>query len=515
MMKKLFIIWIFALVLLVSNAVALPFFNNTFTFRQEYNLTVNHTISDRNFINLTNVTVFLNFSTSSLISQGRLNSDCSDLRIIDGLTNLELNFEIEKDTCNSADGTALWIRIPILIHNQSQLNNIVIYYNSSVANPKPDQFSFDAWDARYAGVFHMNNASMYNSRDGTVGTPASTTTKNPNATMPLGNYQKIILPVSLDTRLNFPATGLVTNYTTELFFQPADNVIDRSILIGARNSPPGQHTGMTILGSTMQVFFIDGGQGTFNVASANPSESNYYTLTFQNKNPPTGNNGRIKTAFNGINIGGPAVGIFEYPITTIEINADNLFGGDNRDYTGAVDEVRIAFNFSTAISTEYNAMNFNTFTNNNDVWARGVEEQIQDTAPVITVSISDSEPKTDDVVSIPITCTDDFQITSLTIEDDTTGVFVQDESFAPLNTSFSTTHLHTVIEEQDDEQDITITHRITCTDDTGKSTIESVSYTLPRILPLQNILEVVGMIVLFFIILQLMFKFGPSRTIRK
>lgn len=89
--------------------------------------------------------------TVTLISSGKMLSDCSDIRLINQYDNDSLNFEIEAGTCNTTK-TVIWVGIPST--NATGNNTAYIYYGNAGASDS--QNATGLWqDALYTGVWHM------------------------------------------------------------------------------------------------------------------------------------------------------------------------------------------------------------------------------------------------------------------------------------------------------------------------------------------------------------------------
>ena len=100
--------------------------NSNWQYRR--NITVNNT---QNSNTLTDYQILVTVDTQSLISDGKMQSDCDDIRIIDSDDTTELPFWIQNGTCNSLD-TKIWVKLNI---SASSTKTIFLYYgNSSVSS---------------------------------------------------------------------------------------------------------------------------------------------------------------------------------------------------------------------------------------------------------------------------------------------------------------------------------------------------------------------------------------------
>ena len=115
---------------------------------------------------LTNEDVLVTLDTQTLISQGKLQSDCGDLKFIDSDDSSSIDYWIEDD-CNTTS-TKIWTRIPSLPNGGK---TIYVYYGNSGATNGfltwsgniylyADTTCPSGWTAAPAG---MNNRFLYGS----------------------------------------------------------------------------------------------------------------------------------------------------------------------------------------------------------------------------------------------------------------------------------------------------------------------------------------------------------------
>jgi hypothetical protein len=90
-----------------------PWWNGSWPYRKMINIT------ELNNTNLTNYQVNLAINSTALISSGKMNADCSDLRIADDYAS-EIPYWIESG-CNTTS-TQVWIKI-----NLSASNSKIVY----------------------------------------------------------------------------------------------------------------------------------------------------------------------------------------------------------------------------------------------------------------------------------------------------------------------------------------------------------------------------------------------------
>jgi alpha-tubulin suppressor-like RCC1 family protein len=108
-------------------------------------ITINNPSSD-----LSNYQVLVNLNTESLISSGKMRSDCGDIRFTDsdGLT--QLNYWLESG-CNS-DNTRIWVKVPYIPARSTK--TIYVYYgNPSATSLSNGINTFLAFSLKFDGPF--------------------------------------------------------------------------------------------------------------------------------------------------------------------------------------------------------------------------------------------------------------------------------------------------------------------------------------------------------------------------
>jgi len=104
---------------------------------------------------LTDYQVSLTLDTQSLISQGKMRSDCGDIRFGD-TTGKVLNYWIEPNTCNTTS-TKIWVKIPSI---PTSGTTIYLYYgNSSVSSQSNAQSTFIRIIDGVVGSWHFDEGS--------------------------------------------------------------------------------------------------------------------------------------------------------------------------------------------------------------------------------------------------------------------------------------------------------------------------------------------------------------------
>jgi hypothetical protein len=110
------------------------------------------------YVNTTVTSSLANFpahciiDTNALITAGKMNTSCQDLRVVSS-SDSALNYEIENGTCNTTT-TAVWLGIPAT--NATGNDVIYIYYGNPTA--ADGQSASALWlDAGYFAVYHAND----------------------------------------------------------------------------------------------------------------------------------------------------------------------------------------------------------------------------------------------------------------------------------------------------------------------------------------------------------------------
>ncbi|MEM1805107.1 MAG: DUF2341 domain-containing protein, partial [Nanopusillaceae archaeon] len=110
----------------------------------EYRIPI--TITERSGNTLTDYQILVVINTQNLISQGKMRSDCGDIRFTDSNGITLLNYWIERG-CNSAN-TRIWVKVPNIPARSNK--TIYLYYGnpsaSSISNPKTVWLFFEDWE---------------------------------------------------------------------------------------------------------------------------------------------------------------------------------------------------------------------------------------------------------------------------------------------------------------------------------------------------------------------------------
>ena len=79
---------------------------------------------------LVNTQILISLNTEELISNSKMNSDCSDVRFVNSDNNLILSYWIEPGTCNSSE-SKFWVKVPFI--SSFSMENIYFYYGNLLA----------------------------------------------------------------------------------------------------------------------------------------------------------------------------------------------------------------------------------------------------------------------------------------------------------------------------------------------------------------------------------------------
>lgn len=97
---------------------------------------------------LSNYPVLITLDTASLISAGKMRSDCGDIRFTDTDGTTQLSYWIEPNTCNTQN-TKIWVKVPLIPGGSTKM--IYVYYG----NPSATSVSSSA------AVFGKEVSSVY------------------------------------------------------------------------------------------------------------------------------------------------------------------------------------------------------------------------------------------------------------------------------------------------------------------------------------------------------------------
>jgi len=164
--------------------------NTTFPYARNNTVVSNGTLT--NFPYLLNGTDY--FNTSSLIAEGKLDSDCDGIRMVNSSQNLELSFEIANNTlttygCNQPK-TEIWVRNNVSSGSNNQ--DSVFYTDTSVASGEDKT---GVWDSNYHLVYHFSEGEspIHKSLDSTSNNyDLITITDNPTTTWSTGVFGNAI-----------------------------------------------------------------------------------------------------------------------------------------------------------------------------------------------------------------------------------------------------------------------------------------------------------------------------------
>ena len=87
---------------------------------------------------LTNYPILVTLDTQSLILQGKMRSDCGDIRFTDSDGNTLLNYWIEPNTCNT-NNTKIWVNVPSI--SRGSTKTIYLLYGNPNATSMSNGYS--------------------------------------------------------------------------------------------------------------------------------------------------------------------------------------------------------------------------------------------------------------------------------------------------------------------------------------------------------------------------------------
>ncbi|MEM5816122.1 MAG: DUF2341 domain-containing protein, partial [Candidatus Aenigmatarchaeota archaeon] len=120
--KEIFLTFLFFTIFIYSLSLS---FSQSWLSGWQYRIPI--TITERSKNTLTDYQVLVTINTQNLISQGKMRSDCGDIRFTDSDGKTLLNYWIESG-CNSAN-TRIWVKVPNIPANSQKI--IYLYYGNS------------------------------------------------------------------------------------------------------------------------------------------------------------------------------------------------------------------------------------------------------------------------------------------------------------------------------------------------------------------------------------------------
>ncbi|MEM0243336.1 MAG: DUF2341 domain-containing protein [Candidatus Aenigmatarchaeota archaeon] len=121
-------------------------FNANKNFKYRIPIIINNT---QNSENLEDYQVLVTINTQNLISQGKMRSDCGDIRFTDSDGSTLLNYWIESG-CNTTN-TKIWVKVPNIPANSNKI--IYLYYgNPSATSIGSGVSTFLAFDWKFDGL---------------------------------------------------------------------------------------------------------------------------------------------------------------------------------------------------------------------------------------------------------------------------------------------------------------------------------------------------------------------------
>ena len=175
-------------------------YDQTYAYRQTV------AITNSNPTDLTDFQVYFTLDTATLITAGKMQSDCDDIRITD-INGKVLPHWIETGTnaCNTST-TAIWTKIPTILTGTSTTSIFVYYGNTTVASAQNGNNVFEFFD-------DFSSASIDSNKwiQGTIDPTSGTDFAISNGTLTGGNTDRYLQSISSFTG-NYIAEARV--YTT-------------------------------------------------------------------------------------------------------------------------------------------------------------------------------------------------------------------------------------------------------------------------------------------------------------
>ena len=124
--------------------------NYSWSYRRQLNITEN------NNSRLTDYVVEIKFDTKSLISAGKMQSDCDDIRVASN--NTLLNYTVRNNTCNTNETV---IQFEVDIDSGGSLDDVYLYYDNPNATNKRTEVGYHP-DANTILLYHFTEGSGTN-----------------------------------------------------------------------------------------------------------------------------------------------------------------------------------------------------------------------------------------------------------------------------------------------------------------------------------------------------------------
>uniref|UniRef100_A0A7J2U2Q1 DUF2341 domain-containing protein n=1 Tax=Ignisphaera aggregans TaxID=334771 RepID=A0A7J2U2Q1_9CREN len=122
-------------------------------FRYQRDIIIDNT---RNPSTLTDYQILVVVDTSSLIQQGKMRSDCGDIRFADEDGVTPLSYWVERGTCNT-QSTKIWVKVPSIPNSSTK--TIYMYYGNasatSLSNPASTFLWFSEFNAMPSGYTNI------------------------------------------------------------------------------------------------------------------------------------------------------------------------------------------------------------------------------------------------------------------------------------------------------------------------------------------------------------------------
>lgn len=291
--------------------------------------------------------VLVNFSTTSLISEGKLNSDCSDIRFTNN-NEAELEYTMYDDSCNSAN-TLFWVW-----GNFTKETNttIWVYYNNPSISSKVNDYTNP--DSSLILYMHLDNSSDYGETD----TKVFDFSKNGNNGTASGvdfsstaMFGKSALVSTADTISSGDIDDIdgLSEMTISLWLNPVSLTTQDMIISKGDFVDQNSFALRTQNAASDEIYFFiadglsDTGSNYISTSDLNLANDVWYHLVVVYDGSLTASN-RLKVYKNGDSVSGSITGTIATSMTSGSTSNLKIGKGDYSSYdsfNGYIDDVRI------------------------------------------------------------------------------------------------------------------------------------------------------------------------------
>jgi len=301
---------------------------------------------------LTDYQVLLTLDTQSLISQGKMRSDCGDIRVGDS-TGKVLNYWIEPNTCNTTS-TKIWVKVPSI---PTSGTTIYLYYgNSSVSSESNAQNTFIRIIDGVVGNWHFDEGSGSTAYDSSGNDNDGTLTNGPQWVD--GKYGKAL---SFDGSDDYVDCGTdeslnITDAITIEAWANVNDFTDSGYLVARNQGSPGTAMQYGIwISYTQEIHPVIEQTGWSSSVHVPIGSWTHITFTFDSANWKLYLDGNLE----GSHAEAKTITSRDWKLLIGMRNSD---GNQEYSFNGLIDEVRIYNRALTAaeISDLYNTYGYTT-----------------------------------------------------------------------------------------------------------------------------------------------------------